>query len=95
MTLTKTDLRQIRNLVKVTVGDELDEAAENKLATKEDIKFLPTKDEFYIKMDKMMGELKTIREEQTLLSGLNVKVNNYDTRIEVVERKLQIKPAFA
>ena len=36
---------------------------------KEEIKHLPTKDEFYDKMDEVMGGLKTIREEIALLSG--------------------------
>lgn len=30
---------------------------------REEIRFLPTKDEFYTMMDKLFGELKAIREE--------------------------------
>jgi hypothetical protein len=63
-TLDKDDLKAIQGLIEVTI----DEAIEQKLVTKEDISHLPTKDEFYEKMDEVMGELKTIREEQTLLS---------------------------
>lgn len=36
---------------------------------KEEIKHLPSKDDFFGKMDEVMGELKTIREEVTLLGG--------------------------
>jgi hypothetical protein len=60
------------------------------LVRKDDIKYLPTKDEFYNKMDKVMGELKAIREENTTLSGLNGKVNDIEERIEKVENKLQV-----
>lgn len=38
--------------------DEIEEIIDKKLEEK--IKFLPTKDEFYGKMDELMGELKTI-----------------------------------
>lgn len=33
------------------------------------MKFLPTKDEFYTKMDEVMGELKAIREEMAIVTG--------------------------
>lgn len=89
MTLTNSDLNKIKGLMKVTIDED------ETLVRKDDLKFLPTKDEFYTKMDEAMGELKTIREEQTLLSGLNVKVNNHDERIGVIEHKLQITPSFA
>lgn len=36
---------------------------------KEKVTHLPTKDQFYTKMDEVMGELKAIREEQTLITG--------------------------
>ena len=48
------DLKAIKEVIKVTI----DEAIEEKLVTKVDISHLPTKDEFYTKMDEVMGELK-------------------------------------
>ncbi len=51
-------------------------------ATKDDIKFLPTKDEFYEAMDGIMGELKAIREEQAVLSG---RVSDHDDRLDMLE----------
>lgn len=42
--------------------DQVEEIVDRKLDEK--IKFLPTKDEFFGKMDEVMGELKAIREEQ-------------------------------
>lgn len=41
---------------------------EKGLVTKKDLAYLPTKDEFYSRMDEVMGELKAIREEQAGLS---------------------------
>lgn len=54
MTLTQKDLDEIENLI----AEKLDE----KLA------ILPTKEEFYKKMDEAMGELKAIREENAVNS---------------------------
>ena len=57
-TLDNGDLRAIKDLIEVTVDEKLDEKS----------KYLPTKDEFYGKMDEVMGELKAIREEQAVQS---------------------------
>ena len=43
MALSDEDLKNIKNLLEVTI----DEATVDKIATKEDLKHLPTKDEFY------------------------------------------------
>ena len=83
-TLDKEDLKAIQNLIEVTV-DEVIEKRE--LVTKSDLGHLPTKDEFYTKMDEVVGELKTIREEQTLLSH---RVSDHEDRIEQIETHLGI-----
>lgn len=70
MTLTQSDFDQIETLVKETV--------------KEEISHLPTKDEFYGKMDEVMGELKTIREEHAVSSG---QISNHEDRIASLEEK--------
>jgi hypothetical protein len=41
---------------------------EKGLVTKDDLNYLPTRDEFNTRMDEVMGELKAIREEQSMLS---------------------------
>ena len=87
MPLTSKDLSNIRSLVRITLDDN------QKFVTKDDIKHLPTKEEFYSKMDDVMGELKVIREEQTVLSGVNQKVNDLDERTVKIEHKLRISPA--
>jgi uncharacterized protein YigA (DUF484 family) len=87
MPLTPKDLNNIKSLVKVTLDEN------QKFVTKDDIKHLPTKEEFYGKMDEVMGELKVIREEQTILSGVNRKVNDLAERTVKIEHKLQLRPA--
>jgi hypothetical protein len=50
--LDNEDLKAIKGLIEVTI----DEAIEGKLVTKDDISHLPTKDEFYGKMDEKLWE---------------------------------------
>lgn len=57
MALTQKDLWAIEELIEEKLEEKLDEK----------IKGLPTKDEFYTKMDEVMGELKAIREEQAAM----------------------------
>ena len=63
MTLTQKDFDQIEELTHGVV--------------KEEIKNLPTKKEFFSKMDEVVGELKTVREEQTTLSH---QVSNHEEK---------------
>jgi hypothetical protein len=77
------DLKAIKEVIKVTI----DEAIEEKLVTIEDISHLPTKDEFYTNMDEVMGELKTIREEQAVQGHM---LSNHDDRVEKIESHLGI-----
>jgi len=57
---------------------------------KEEIKHLPSKDDFFGKMDEVMGELKTIREEITLLGGRQSEssdqLENHEDRILKLEK---------
>jgi len=53
--LTQKDYDEIEKLVREIVREE--------------IKLLPTKEEFFSKMDELMKEVKDNREEQTVLSG--------------------------
>ena len=81
--LDSDDLKAIKGLMEVTI----DEVIEKKLVTKEDLSLLPTKDEFFTKMDEVMGELKTIREEQALQSQ---HLSDHDDTIEKVGSHLGI-----
>ena len=87
MTLTKKDYDQIRQIVELTLEIKLDEALDKKLEEK--LSHLPSKEEFYKKMDEIMGELKTIREGQEILT--HKVYRNHEPRISKVEKKLQIQ----
>ena len=52
---------------------------------KDEIKHLPSKDDFYGKMDEVMGELKTIREEITILGGRQSENSN---QLEAQEERI-------
>ena len=62
--------------------DEIEKIIDQKLDEKFDQRFkhLPTKDEFYVKMDEVMGELKVIREQQETITG---KTSNHEDRPEI------------
>lgn len=79
--LDDDDVQAIKDLIEVTIDDKLDKKLDEKL------KYLPTKDEFYSKMDEVMGELKSIREEQTVQ---NHQVSDHEDRIEKLENHVGI-----
>ena len=85
---TKDDLRRF------ATKDDL-----RRFATKDDLtnafSHLPSKEEFYKKMDEVMGELLTAREENIILSGMKHQVNDHEDRIELIEEKLAIQPLMA
>lgn len=63
--------------------DGIEEIIDKKLEEK--IKSLPTRDEFFSKMDELMGELKAIREEQTVISGYKDQLEDHEGRITKLE----------
>jgi hypothetical protein len=85
VSLTNSDFKNIKELVTQAIDEN------ETLVRKEDVKHLPTKDEFCNKMDEVMGELKTMGEEHTILSGR--VYDNHEPRIEKVEKKLNLQPA--
>ena len=82
--LDTDDLKAIKDLIEVTVEDVIEK---KELVTKSDISHLPTKDEFYGKMDEVMGELKAIREEAAVLGH---QVSDHADRIDRIESRLDI-----
>lgn len=77
--MTKDELKAIKELFNEQKGEILSEV-EKKLH------LLPTKDEFFDKMDEVMGELKANREEQTLQSG---RISEHSDEIEELNQKVQ------
>jgi hypothetical protein len=74
--LDSEDLKAIKDLIEVTIEDVIDL---KELVIKEHLSHLPTKDEYYTKMDEVMGELKAIREEAAVLGH---QVSDHSDRIE-------------
>ena len=79
--LDSDDLRAIKDLIEVTFDEKFDQRLDEKLGN------LPTKDDFFGKMDEVMGELKSIREEQTLVRD---RVADHEDRIEKIESHLSL-----
>ncbi len=70
--------------------DEIEEIVAEKVEEK--IRNLPSKDEFFEKMDEVVGELKAIRESQGVMT--HKVYEDHETRIAEVEKKLQIQPSI-
>ena len=77
--LDNDDLKAIKDLMEVTMDERPDGMLDEKLG------YLPTKDDFYGMMDKVMGALKAIREEQAVQSQ---HLSDHDDRIEKIESEL-------
>ncbi len=75
--------------VEILVENVLDRKLDEKLDEK--LKNLPTKKEFFGRMDKLLGEVQTSRSEQTILSH---RVSTHEDRLQVVENKLNITSAL-
>ena len=73
-------LRDLPKLIRQIMREELDKSVQKQL--KGQLGKLPTKDEFYQMMDELMGELKAIREKQTLITHRSA---NHEDRLEKLE----------
>lgn len=77
MALTQKDFVQLRILIDDRLDVKLDEKLDEKL------KYLPTKDEFYKRMDEVMGELQTMRDE---LAIGTYHTSDQEERLQVLEK---------
>jgi hypothetical protein len=69
----------ILEVIKQAVAEVFDE---KDVITREDLKYLPSKEEYYKREDEMITELKAIREEITVQSG---QLSDHSDRIENLE----------
>ena len=60
--LTQKDIDEIEKIVEKSVKDNT--------------KHLPTKDQFYLKMDELIGEIKSAREELQVHSGQHERIDD-------------------
>lgn len=86
MSLTTNDLKLIKEVMKITIDEELDAKLEEKFNEK--MGGMLTKDEFYSKMDEVMGEIRVMREEHVMLSAR--VYDNHEPRITKVEKKVSV-----
>lgn len=87
-------LENIEIIVRTTIREEVDDIVEKKLNDK--LKNFPTKEEFFDNTDKIMGELKAIREDNEILNGRTSdhanQLESHEQRISKLEQP-QILPA--
>ncbi len=79
MTRNKND-QDIIALLKQSVGEVVEEKG---LVTREDIKYLPTKDQFYKETIKILKKLDDLEAEKDILSH---NVSDHSDRIEALEK---------
>ena len=83
ITLGEVDFEAFKVYLEVIIDQKLDQKLEEKgVVTKEDIKLLPTKKEFFDRMDKLSSELEEHRQEREVEKN---QVSGYEERITVLE----------
>lgn len=88
--LIPADLTALINKMKVVfpTRDEVEKIVDEKLDAK--IKLLPTKDEFFTRMDKLSGEIQKVRDEQVVHAGDHSRITD---RFELIDKHLGISTA--
>jgi hypothetical protein len=88
-TLNSADVALLVGSMKIVFAthDDVKKIIDQELSEK--IKFLPSKDDLFTRMDKLSGEIQKVRDEQVLHQGQHDQV---DTRLSRVEKKLHLVP---
>ena len=90
--LSSIDIASLINAMKLVFATR----DEVRTMMKEETKHLPTKDEFFTRMDKLSGEYKKIDEAETLhagkLSQHSDELEKHDERIKALESRRGSKP---
>lgn len=98
LTITDADIKKLRKeFASKKDLENLEKRLEKKFVTKSDFEILVSeihkmKDEFTIRFDQIMAELKATREEQIVAfyqrNSLKETVNNHESRIGLIENKI-------
>jgi len=80
MTLNFPQEEQIRKIVREEIKSEI----------KSQTRLLPTKNEFFSAMSELMGEVKSLREEHAVVQGHKDQLEDHESRLEIIETKLNI-----
>jgi hypothetical protein len=81
MSVTKQQFQAIQHLMQQTIREEVPPIL------KQEIGFLPTKNEFYVKMDELLGEVRAMRDEFAISTFRNTDI------IQRVEKLEDIHPS--
>ena len=84
--LTKSDLKYLEQLMRLVVKEETNDLREKVEA----IRYLPTKDEYFTREDKMMTELQNIRDDISVMTGWKDQIEDHEGRLVKVEKRLNI-----
>jgi hypothetical protein len=82
---TKTEVATKEDIQNLITKDEFSEQIKRLYKM---LEYLPSKDHFDKRMDELIKEIKTVREEQTLLSN---QVSNHTDRLTVIEEAVHIQ----
>ncbi len=78
--LTQRDIEEIERIVEEKIGEK--------------IKLLPTKDQYFERMDELSGQMKKLQETLDLHDGQHTDIHDHeeetDKRLNIIENKLDI-----
>jgi len=92
-TLSSTDLDNFRKIVRQEVSEEIAIQLEEKLNEK--LAYLPTKDEFYEKMDQVLGEVQAMREDfaahKSMHEDLDKDIPNLEHKVKHLYKIFEVE----
>ena len=89
MVVTKADLDDLKEWIDIAVDEKLDKVIETKIATKDDISHLPSKDDFYKETARLLSKMEDIEDSITIL---NNRTSDHSDKLEKLEK---IHPQYA
>jgi hypothetical protein len=92
--LTDEDLNKIQILITANssqVANQIGEIKEEIQTMKRSINLLPTKEEYFDSMDKLMVEVKKVREEQEVIGET---LSQHNDRLETLEEKAGVVSSY-
>lgn len=86
--LNKSDLKAIRDILNDALNSLREEFIE-RFADKNDLKRFALKDDLVSFKDEILGEIKSLREEVTIVTGYKNQIEDHEVRIEKLEKTIQ------
>lgn len=89
--LNQADRQLISDVVDARIETKLEPLLEEKLNEK--VGPLPTKDEFFTKMDQVLGEVRAMRQEFEIVKSQKDRIEDHEDRLETIETHLNLATA--